>query len=147
MVKAYRLIGYENRLLENEDFEDDSKDAGEIGIDQNITAIYEVLPNHQADLLTNASFHIKFRYKLPAEENSQIIDLDIFDEGLSFEQASESMRFTASAASFGLVLRDSDYKGSADYEKIISWVNSAKSYDPNNYREKFLELIKLAQSL
>ena len=147
LVKAYRLIGYENRLLENEDFEDDSKDAGEIGIDQNITAIYEVLPNHQADLLTNASFHIKFRYKLPAEENSQIIDLDIFDEGLSFEQASESMRFTASAASFGLVLRDSDYKGSADYEKIISWVNSAKSYDPNNYREKFLELIKLAQSL
>ena len=147
LVKAYRLIGYENRLLENEDFEDDTKDAGEIGIDQNVTALYEIVPKSEIDYLTNASFHIDFRYKLPDEDESIEIDMSIYDEGKSFEESSESMRFTAAAASFGLLLRDSDYKGDTDYEKIISWVNSAISFDPYNYRKKFLDLIKQAQSL
>lgn len=147
LVKAYRLIGYENRLLENEDFEDDTKDAGEIGVDQNITALYEIIPNNEIDPLLNPSFHIDFRYKLPDEDVSKELQLFITDDGKPFEYASESMRFTAATASFGLLLRDSEYKGDTDYQKIISWVNSAKSYDPNGYREKFLELIKKAQSL
>lgn len=147
LVKAYRLIGYENRLLENEEFEDDTKDAGEIGVDQNITALYEIVPNNEIDPLLSPSFHIDFRYKLPNEEQSQELQLFITDEGKPFEQASESMRFVSAAASFGLLLRDSEYKGNTDFTKIISWVDSAKTYDPNNYREKFLELIKEAQSL
>lgn len=147
LVKAYRLIGYENRLLENEEFEDDTKDAGEIGVDQNITALYEIIPNNEIDPLLNPAFHIDFRYKFPDEDVSQELQLFITDEGKPFEYASESMRFVAATASFGLLLRDSEYKGDTDYQKIISWVNSAKSYDPHNYREKFLELIKQAQSL
>jgi Ca-activated chloride channel family protein len=147
LVKAYRLIGYENRVLENEEFEDDTKDAGEIGVDQNITALYEIIPNFEVDPLLNPAFHIDFRYKFPDEDQSQELQLFITDEGKTFDQASESMRFTSAAASFGLLLRDSAYKGDTDYQKIISWVNSAKSYDPHQYREKFLELIKQAQSL
>ena len=147
IVYSYRLIGYENRLLETEDFEDDEKDAGEIGSGQAITALYEIVPAQGGGSLQAPSFTIDFRYKYPDEDNSIPVSLDITDEGLSFGQASENMRFAAAVASFGLLLRDSEYKGNTSFEKVRSWANNAMSYDPNGFRHEFLELVNLAESL
>ncbi len=147
LVEAYRLIGYENRVLDNEDFEDDSKDAGEIGSGQTITALYEIKPANGGSSLQQPSFTIDFRYKHPDEDQSQELSLDILDENYSFNQASESMRFAAGAASFGLLLRDSAYKGSTSYEAIVEWISGATVYDPNGYREELVELVYKAQAL
>ncbi|NBC09169.1 MAG: DUF3520 domain-containing protein [Bacteroidetes bacterium] len=148
LVEAYRLIGYENRLLNNEDFEDDTKDAGEIGSNQAITALYEIKPAPAAgSSLQQPSFTIDFRYKLPDEDSSIPLSLEITDDGHSFAQASESMRFAASVASFGLLLRDSEYKGQTSYEAINGWASTATSYDPEGYKEEFLELVSKAKAL
>ena len=148
LVEAYRLIGYENRLLNNEDFEDDTKDAGEIGSNQAITALYEIKPAPAAgSSLQQPSFTIDFRYKLPDEDSSIPLSLEITDDGHSFAQASESMRFAASVASFGLLLRDSEYKGQTSYDAISDWASSATYYDPEGYREEFLELVSKARAL
>ncbi|MCB0589184.1 MAG: DUF3520 domain-containing protein, partial [Phaeodactylibacter sp.] len=107
VVHSYRLIGYENRLLENEDFENDQKDAGEIGAGQSITALYEIVPASGGGTLNVPTFSIDFRYKHPDEDISALLHLEVPDDGYTFNQASESMRFAASVASFGLLLRDS----------------------------------------
>ena len=146
-IYAYRLIGYENRVLENEDFEDDTKDAGEIGADQSITAIYEVIPTNNIDFRSTESFTIDFRYKLIDSDNSIPLSLDIFDEGNRFDQASDHMQFTAAVASFGLVLRDSEYKGNADFDSILTWLDEANLPDPYGYKSELKDLISSAKSL
>lgn len=146
IVKEYRLIGYENRLLETEDFEDDTKDAGEIGSNQTITAIYEYIPvNQQPRNLPSVT--VDFRYKLPAEEVSQPLSLSIKDNGHTFEESTESMRFAASAAGFGMLLWDSAYKGELTYAKLADWANRARSYDPQGFRAEMVELIQVAEGL
>ena len=148
LVEAYRLIGYENRLLDNEDFEDDEADGGEIGSGQAITALYEIKPaNGGGSSFGVPTFTIEFRYKDPTSDVSQLMTLDIPDQNASFDQASEHMRFAAGVASFGLLMRDSEYKGQTSYEQIYDWCSGAMSYDPGGYRQELLELIGQANEL
>lgn len=148
LVEAYRLIGYENRLLDNEDFEDDEADGGEIGSGQAITALYEIKPaNGGGSSFGVPTFTIEFRYKDPTSDVSQLMTLDIPDQNASFDQASEHMRFAAGVASFGLLMRDSEYKGQTSYEQIYDWCSGAMSYDPGGYRQELLELIEQANEL
>lgn len=146
MVDRYRLIGYENRLLNEEDFEDDEKDAGEIAIGQNITALYEIIPRSTADF-RNPTFTIDFRYKRPDEDTSIPISLDIMDDNTPFLLATDEMIFTASAAGFGLMLIDSEYKGDLTYDDLIPWVQQSMDYDPYGLKSEFLELIEEADQL
>jgi Ca-activated chloride channel family protein len=148
LVEAYRLIGYENRLLDNEDFEDDEADGGEIGSGQAITALYEIRPaGGGGSSFGVPTFTIEFRYKDPTSDVSQLISLDIPDQSATFDQASEHMRFAAGVASFGLLMRDSEYKGQPSYDEIYNWCSGAMTYDPGGYRQELLELIEKANEL
>ena len=149
-VRAYRLIGYENRLLDEEDFEDDQKDAGEIGSGQTITALYEVVPNPEVDdiaLRRIPTFTVDFRYKNPDEDQGQPLRLEIADSGTSFEDASENLRWAASAAGFAMLLMDSEYKGPLTYPQVAEWAEGARQYDPHELRREFRQLVQRAQSL
>ena len=146
LVEQYRLIGYENRLLENEDFEDDTKDAGEIGADQAVTALYE-LKMTPLPALVFPALEIDFRYKHPDAGVSQPLKLEVFDENVSFRGASENTRFAAAAAGYGLLLRDSEYKGDLNWKDVIQWAENAQSYDPNGYRQEFLQWLAKARDL
>ena len=146
LVEAYRLIGYENRLLEEDDFEDDSEDAGEIGAGQTITALYEIITRSIPDARFYPAFTIQFRYKNPDENTSIPLSLDIYDEGKTFLSASNSMVFTASVAGFGMLLRDSQYKGSLSYAKLLDWTSGTLGFDPHGYREEFMTLIQQASN-
>ncbi len=146
-VESYRLIGYENRLLENQDFEDDTKDAGELGANQNITALYEIVPNSNGNNLTDPVFTIDFRYKEPNSETSVPINLDIFDEGNTFQQSSDFMKLTASIAGFSMLLTDSAYKESTTYNKVIRWLNDCRVNDPHGYKAELTSLVLKAKSL
>lgn len=146
LVISYRLIGYENRLLNTEDFDDDTKDAGEIGAGQSITALYELVPRTFGIEFIPA-INIDFRYKFPEADVSQLLELDIYDSNISFESAPENLRFVASAAGYGMLLWDSQYKGNLSWDDIQSWVEKSKSYDPNGYRTEFLNWIQKAKEL
>ncbi|NNE29111.1 MAG: VWA domain-containing protein [Saprospiraceae bacterium] len=147
LVKEYRLIGYENRLLETEDFEDDTKDAGEIGAGQNITALYEIVPNVVPGTDGFASFHIDFRYKLPDSESSQLIFHSVFDYGIPFEFSSENHRFLVSVAGYSLLLLDSEYKGELTYSQIEGWLNHQNLDDPLGLKDQFKQLLLRASTL
>ena len=146
IVAEYRLIGYENRLLETEDFEDDTKDAGEIGSNQTITALYEMVPV-LLPLHSGPSVSVDFRYKNPDEDTSIPLTLEIMDELHTFEQASENMRFAATAAGFGMLLWESEYSGNLNYDMLIHWAQQAQSYDPFGYRSEMVDLLNIAKGL
>jgi Ca-activated chloride channel family protein len=145
IVREYRLIGYENRLLEAPDFEDDTKDAGEIGSNQTITAIYEIVPTGLLSIMPSVT--IDFRYKLPDSDESIPIHLDIIDELKPFNQSSENMRFATAVAGYGLLLGESNYAGTLTYDNIITWAQGAMSYDPYGFREEFIDLVNIAKNL
>jgi Ca-activated chloride channel family protein len=138
-VKSYRLIGYENRVLEEEDFEDDEKDAGEIGAGQCITALYEIIPAEGAS--GQEALTVDFRYKVPGNETSVPIELDVDYGDKSFADASEDSRFASAVAAFSLLLRNSEYIDSVDYENVKEWAENAKTFDPHAYKEGFIDLI------
>jgi len=146
-VKAYRLIGYENRLLNNEDFRDDTKDAGEIGAGQNVTALYEVIPTSKGVTASGPAFTIDFRYKLPDEDRSIPISLEVTDSGQSFAASSDHQRFVASVAGFSLILRDSDYRGTVTYNDISGWLNDVRLEDEYEYIEELKGLVATARKL
>lgn len=142
LVDSYRLIGYENRVLENEDFEDDSKDAGEIGAGQTITAIYEIVPtNNGINPISEQTFAIDFRYKLPDEDHSNLMELLVTDNLNDFDESSQDMQFACSMAALGMHLFDSKYKGDITIPKIKNWVENADDYDPNEYKEDLKDLL------
>ncbi len=145
VVKAYRLIGYENRVLENDDFENDSTDAGDIGSDQDVTALYELIMHEQATLNENA-LTINVRYKLPTSNNSQVFSLNVFNENTSFDNATENLRFAAAIAAFALVLRNSEYVGETTFDDAINWVENASTYNPYEYKTDLINLIEKAKS-
>jgi Ca-activated chloride channel family protein len=147
LVNSYRLIGYENRLLENEDFEDDQKDAGEIGAEQTITALYEIVPTSNPATRQEPSFTIDFRYKEPDANESQALQLEIYDEGIPFESATENMRFAASVAGYGMLLRESAFKGTLSYSQLTGWVANAQTYDPHGFRQEFVNLIETSSAI
>jgi Ca-activated chloride channel family protein len=165
-VAAYRLIGYENRLLHKEDFNDDTKDAGEIGAGHTVTALYELVPAGQsvgvpsvdplkyqtppqpaAPAQSDELLHVKVRYKAPEGDTSQLIETPVRDGGLTYPQASPDFKFAAAVAGFGMVLRDSPYKGSANLEAVIELAEAGKGRDPGGYRAEFLELVNLTKQL
>jgi Ca-activated chloride channel homolog len=141
VVEEYRLIGYENRVLKKDDFTNDKKDAGEIGAGQTITAIYQIKPKQNINYKLFPTFTINFRYKKPDDATSAPLSLEIYDEGKSFQAASENMRFASSLAALGLYLRDSKYKGNVSLNDIKNWAGNAKSFDPHGYRGKHMELL------
>ncbi len=146
IVKSYRLIGYENRVLAKEDFANDKKDAGDLSLGQTVTALYEIIPQTSAyEVLP--TFTIDFRYKAIDKEVSEAVKLEVFDNRQPFEKASENMRFAASVAAFGMLLRNSPYKGDANYDKVNQWAIAATKYNPHNFRTEFLALIAKANSL
>ncbi len=141
LVEEYRLIGYENRVLQKDDFINDKKDAGEIGAGQTITALYQIKPKQNINYKVHPTFAINFRYKKPAESVSNALTLDIYDEGKPFEGATENMRFASSLAALGLYLRSSDYRGTVSLDNIKTWAGNAKTFDPNGYRARHIELL------
>ncbi|MEM7351173.1 MAG: von Willebrand factor type A domain-containing protein [Acidobacteriota bacterium] len=165
-VHAFRLIGYENRLLAHQDFADDTKDAGEIGAGHTVTALYEVVPagvdlempgaeplryQRPAELADVADsgelLFVKLRYKLPDEDTSTLISVPVVDEGLAFDVASDDLHLAAGVAAFGMLLRDSQYRGAADFDLASELIAKGSAYDPNGYRTELAELVTEAQQL
>ena len=166
-VAAYRLIGYENRMLAAEDFNDDKKDAGELGSGHTVTALYEVIPAGLKDdfikavdplkyqpTKTNIAVYsgeeimtIKLRHKKPQEEESRLISKPVLDKHIAISEASDNFRFSASVASFGMLLRNSAYKQNGSYSQIISLAKSARGKDENGYRAEFIKLAESASLL
>lgn len=167
-VQAYRLIGYENRLLRDQDFNDDRKDAGEIGAGHTVTALYEVIPTgvtsdvklpdidslkfQKPNPSTTAAksedlMHLKLRYKQPNGSTSKLISEPIADASRLVDAASENLQFSAAVAMFGMVLRDSDYKGETTFAKILDLAEQAKGKDSQGYRTAFMQLVQRSQTL
>jgi Ca-activated chloride channel family protein len=162
-VQAYRLIGYENRLLKDEDFNDDKKDAGELGSGHTVTALYEIIPTgvesefvkdidplkYQENKVTgnansNDLLTVKFRYKEPDGTTSKLISRTV-KKGV--KNASENLNWASAVAGFGMILRDSEFKGNLDYKKIIQIAKAAKGTDEFGYRAEFIQLVQLAEGM
>ncbi|MBC3759895.1 VWA domain-containing protein [Hyunsoonleella sp. SJ7] len=136
-VASYRLIGYENRALDNDDFEDDTKDAGEIGSSQTITALYEVVLKNSPNEDIFATFD--FRYKKPNTAESILITHEIKSTGNTI---SENMKFATAVAGFGLIMKDSEYKGAITKEIVLDLANASTSFDPHGFRKEFIRLVE-----
>lgn len=146
VVKSYRLIGYENRILSNDDFENDSTDAGDLGADQDVTALYELVLQNDATINQKA-LTVKVRYKTPTNNNSQVFSLDVENSNTSFDNATENLRFAAAVSAFAMILRNSEYIGTTNYDDVISWIQDASSYNPFNYKTELLGLIDLVKNI
>ncbi|MEW6366670.1 MAG: von Willebrand factor type A domain-containing protein [Acidobacteriota bacterium] len=165
-VAFYRLIGYENRMLRAEDFNDDRKDAGEIGAGHTVTALYELVPpgvdfkaprvdplryQKPKDLAGAAGggelLTVKLRYKEPEGSASKLLEYQVRDQGMRFEQAGDDFRFAAAVAGFGMVLRDSEHKGTATLDRVLSWASDSAGDDPEGYRAGFIDLVRTAKAL
>lgn len=139
-VESYRLIGYENRVLNQEDFANDTIDAGEIGSGQTITAIYEIILTNNQTLNDFAT--LDFRYKIPTETTSRPISIKLEGPITDFLESSENTRFCASVAGYAMILKESQYKGNLTTEMIIDWASNAKTFDPNSFRSEFVTLVR-----
>jgi len=164
-VSAYRLIGYENRKLAAKDFNDDKKDAGEIGAGHTVTAFYEVVPagveidSPGVDALkyqrpkkvvkgnTDELMTVKLRYKQPEGSTSTKIEFPLKDEKKNFESTSKDNQFAASVASFAMILRKDKRIGDMSIQKIIDTAKANKGEDPFGYRQEFIENVELAREL
>ena len=174
VVSSYRLVGYENRLLAKEDFNDDTKDAGEIGAGHTVTALYEVVPvvpstpapggrpavdplKYQkpppppatvpADGASGELLTVKLRYKAPEGQSSWMLQFPVTDTGAGAEAASDDYRFAAAVAAFGMLLRDSPHKGSATFDDVLDLAQGAIGRDEGGYRVQFLDLVRKAREL
>ena len=138
-VESYRLIGYENRLMADSDFEDDGKDAGEIGAGQTVTALYEIIPGKKyQEALKVAGFEV--RYKKALGEESAELGMDVVDSG----KVSDEFSFAAGVAAYGMLLKDSKYKGASTYDMAWSLVGAGLHYDKWGYRAQLRDLIQKA---
>jgi Ca-activated chloride channel family protein len=166
LVSEYRLIGYENRLLNEEDFANDRVDAGEIGAGHRVTALYEIsltgssgqrLPprRYQSDTPTRESHagsfnnelaHLRIRYKLPDESVSKLIEAPVMDSGIN-ARGSESFNFAASVAAFGQKLRGGTWLENFSYDDIEALARQSRGSDPHGYRSEFMQLVSLAKTL
>lgn len=165
-VLAYRLVGYENRMLAAEDFNDDMKDAGELGSGHTVTALYEVIPVGVKDEFTktvdplkyqvndrkiavnsNEMMTIKLRYKKPDSDVSRLINQPVIDNATDLKNTTDNFRFSAAVAEFGLLLRNSEYKQQSSFNQVISLAKSSKGFDEEGYRDEFIKLVQSAMSL
>lgn len=144
-VDSYRLIGYENRVMAEEDFDNDNKDAGEIGAGQTITALYEIIPTSASDTDQQiAVFDV--RYKKALGEDSILLSEEVEDL-MTPKSDRKEFSFAAGVAAYGMILRNSPFKGTADYDMAISLVEEGLENDPHGYRAEFKEMITTARSL
>lgn len=164
-VESYRLIGYENRILANEDFDNDAVDAGELGAGHTVTAIYEIIPtktssaNGDIDVIKDVNNNLdgndtnydedemavlKFRYKQPKGSTSKLITTSITD-GTS--ATSTDMHFITAVVEFGLLLRNSEFKGTANFERILKNARLGLGRDPYGYRSEFIQIVQKTQRL
>ena len=162
-VKEYKLIGYENRMLANEDFTNDKKDAGEIGAGHTVTALYELVPSdgkvaqslrYQSQELNekgkgNELGFLKIRYKDPKVKDAKSVEITeplIFNKK-ALKETSADYRFAASVAEFGILLRDNSNKANATYDQVIELAEGAIGKDPEGYRKEFVRLVKSVKML
>jgi Ca-activated chloride channel family protein len=167
-VQAYRLLGYENRILASEDFNNDKKDAGDMGSGHNVTAFYEIIPvgvkdglsgsvdplkYQKTDVLKNAAptngelLTIKFRYKEPTSNQSKLSQAIVKDTPVGFDKTSPDFRFAAAVAETGMVLRDSQFKQGSNFAQAISIAKAARGEDAEGYRAEFIRLVESARLL
>jgi Ca-activated chloride channel family protein len=173
-VLAYRLIGYENRLLNAEDFNDDKKDAGEIGAGHTVTALYEIIPVGAADAATwvkqidplkyqsmekadetngatksivDEWLTLKLRYKQPDGNKSTLLEIPVKGKVKSFDNASDDFRFAASVAGFGMLLRQSEFKGDLSYPQVREMAMAARGDDADGFKGEMVRLVKTAETL
>ena len=144
-VESYRQIGYENRALENKDFEDDTKDAGEMGAGHSVTALYEIVP--AAGSATGQIAKVRLRYKEPDGDVSKLLIAAVNDEGASEYAASGDMKFAAAVAELGMLLRNSSHKGTASFADVASLVRGARGADIDGYREELLRMVDTSNAL
>lgn len=140
LVDSYRLIGYENRMISEAAFNNDSTDAGEIGSAQTITGLYEVVLKTQS--ATDDYIRIDVRYKKPNENESRLLKKKLITMPANIFSASEGMRFAASVAGYGLLMRESEYRGNVNKQTILALCEGSLKFDPYGYRIEFLDLIK-----
>ena len=165
-VQAYRLIGYESRLLKDEDFNNDAKDAGDMGAGHTVTAFYEVIPagvkNEYVGKVDDLKYQkkekmtlkptgsdelltVKLRYKAPDKDVSRKMELPFVDN--KGDSVSSDFRFASAVAMFGQLLRDSDFKGTADYDKVIKLAKQGLNNDERGYRREFIRVVEAASGL
>jgi len=160
-VKAYRLIGYENRMLKSEDFNNDKKDAGELGSGHTVTALYEIIPvgvdseffkiddlKYQTTKIEPSAVKskelltIKLRYKQPDGDVSKLIVNPLLDSNVALEKTSENFRWSASVAAFGMLLRESEYVKNFSYDEVVQMAQRSKGDDAEGYRVEFINMVK-----
>jgi len=176
-VASYRLIGYEKRMLRKEDFNNDKIDAGEIGAGHTVTALYEIVPagsgaadpsasippvaplkyqapnpaavatTHSDSAQSQEMVTVKLRYKKPEGDVSELTERSFVDNGSKFENAAPDLKFAAAVAEFGMILRDSQYKGTGTIGAVIEWAQEGKGRDAAGYRAGFIEMARKAQTL
>jgi secreted protein with Ig-like and vWFA domain len=182
-VEAFRQIGYENREMPHQDFNNDAKDAGDVGAGHSLTVLYEVLPKNAPALAMDNSLRpvdplkyqqqggvtqkaerekdlslteaansgemltVKIRYKEPEGKESALLEFPLKDRGLAYAKASEDFKFSAAVAAFGMILRGSQYKGTASFDSVLELGEEAKGKDPFGYRREFLDLVAKARAL
>jgi Ca-activated chloride channel family protein len=167
-IGAYRLIGYENRVMRDEEFDDDDADAGDIGAGHTVTAFYELIPFGHSDLgnlperdplkyqpsavyepiYTDELLTASIKYKLPNENTSSLLSFPVaLDSVRSGGEESLDFRFAASVAGFGMLLRDSPYKGTATYTSVINLAQGAIGQDESDYRKNFVEMVRKAAAI
>ncbi|MGH9241424.1 MAG: YfbK domain-containing protein [Vicinamibacterales bacterium] len=170
-VEAYRLIGYENRVLRAEDFNNDLKDAGDMGAGHTVTALFEIVPRggtvpgpsidpsvfqpaprsesavQPAIPNSNDLLVLRLRYKLPDAAESTRMDVPLADRAVAFQRADPDVRFAAAVAAFGMILKDSSYKGDATLEWVLDTASGSVGRDRGGYRDEFVSLVRKAIAL
>jgi Ca-activated chloride channel family protein len=157
-IDSYRLIGYENRILQKEDFDDDTKDAGEIGAGHTVTFLYEIIPAEEILTETELRYqttelkeeaqsnneiaYIKLRYKFPDADESILFDRVVPNEITDLSLTTDDFRFAASVAEWGLLLRDSEFKGDASLEQVLELARDSLGEDQYRFRDEFIDLVE-----
>ncbi len=166
VVEAYRLVGYENRLLADEDFNDDDKDAGEIGAGHTVTALYEIVPagagehagmvdalkyqgeaKPSAEANSSETMHVKIRYKQPDGDQSQLVQFPVDQAQRKLADTSDNFRFSAAVAGFGMLLRDSDHRGTTTFDRVRELAGGAVGQDKGGVRQEFVMMVGRAAQL
>ncbi|MDB5157537.1 MAG: Ca-activated chloride channel family protein [Mucilaginibacter sp.] len=166
-VQSYRLLGYEDRLMAKEDFNNDTKLGGDMGVGHTVTALYEIIPAGVKDSFTasvdplkyqkpvaavrgNNSpevMTIKFRYKQPDSDKSKMESVTVIDNPLNAGKTSEDFRFAAAVAEYGMLLRDSQFKQNSKFDQLITMAKSAKGKDEDGYRAEFIRLAESTKNM
>ena len=161
LVKAYRLVGYENRMMAKEDFNDDKKDAGELGAGHTVTALYEIVPagakggarttdplKYQYNVVkpdaakTSEIMTVKLRYKPIKEDKSKLIVIPVKDTGLAIGKTSDNFRFSAAVAGYGMILRDSQFKKDLSLKDVLKMAKGSVGKDEEGYRKEFISMVE-----